>query len=227
MSDHVDLPISGPNDGPDPELVELPAPRRPFRRFTLVCLTATLLGSLVLIASLRGELGYAATRGALSDKGSLEDFRPEPTLANQWIRGEGALSEIGGIRYSRPLESDSFRLAPLASNPKIWVQIRVPDGYENDHFVAPTVFAGRLVPFSSLGLRYDALGDAPVTAGWQSGHLPKDAWLLVDGETPASNRWLIGLVVLYGAFAAFSLWALYSLLRPLPVPSLAHGASRV
>jgi hypothetical protein len=115
----------------------------------------------------------------------------------------------------------------LASNPKIWVQIRVPDGYENEHFVAPTVFAGRLVPFSSLGLRYDALGDAPVTAGWQSGHLPKDAWLLVDGETPASNRWLIGLVVLYGAFAAFSLWALYSLLRPLPTPSLAPGASRV
>lgn len=216
MSEFVDPSNTGPNDGPDPELVELPPPRRPFRKLTLACLALTLVGSLCLIASIRGDIAYALHRGKIEDRGNLEALRPGPELANEWIRGEGELSAIGGIRYERPLESDSFRLAPLANNPNLWIQIRVPSGYENEHFVAPTVFAGRLVPFSALGLRYGALHEAPVGAGWQADHLPKNAWLLVDGETPTSNRWLLGLVALCAAFAGFAAWALASLLRPLP-----------
>lgn len=216
MSEILDPSNPGPIDAPDPELVELPPPRRPFRRFTLACLALTLVGSLGLIVSLRGDIAYALVTRGIVDEGSLESFHPAAAHANQWIRGEGALSEIGGLRYERPLESDSFRLAPLAQNPKLWIQIRVPQGYENDHFVAPTVFAGRLVPFSSLGLRYNALDEAPAGAGWQADHLPKDAWLLVDGESPASSRWLFGLVALYASFAGFAAWALRSLLRPVP-----------
>jgi hypothetical protein len=181
-------------------------------------LSLTAIGSSWLIYNLSGDLGYAAKHHPITDAGSLEHFKPGTNLINQWVRGEGELSAIGGIRYTRPLESDSYRLAPLANNPKLWVQIRVPAGYENEYFVVPTSFAGRLVPFSSLGLRYNALGDAPTSAGWQPSHLPKDAWLLIDGETPKSNRWLFGLSALFAAFCAFSLWALVSLLRPLPLP---------
>jgi hypothetical protein len=218
MSNLVDLPKTGPNDGPDPELAELPPPRRPYRHLTLLCLALTALGSAWLIYSLSGDLLYAAKRGPLTDAGSLDRLNPNTNLVNQWVRGEGTLATVGGIRYSRPLEKDSYRLAPLANNPKLWVQIRVPAGYENEHFVAPVSFAGRLVPFSSLGLRYETLGDAPATAGWQKGHLPHDAWLLIDGETPKSVRWLFGLTGLFAAFCAFACWALVSLLRPLPLP---------
>lgn len=218
MSALVDPSIHGPSDGPDPELTELPAPRRPFRKLTLVSLSLTALGAAWLTFSLSGDLGYAVSGGPLTDVGGLEQFKPEARWTNRWVRGEGELSTIGGIRYTRPLESDSYRLSPLASNPKLWVQVRVPAGYENEHFVVPTVFAGRLVPFSALGLRYGTLDEAPTNAGWQSGHLPKDAWLLIDGETPKSNRWLFGLSALFIAFCAFSLWALVSLLRPLPLP---------
>ena len=217
MSHPVAPSSTGPNEGPDPELADLPAPRRPFRRLTLVSLSATALGALLLIYGISGDLKYAAQGGALTDIGLLDQFKPEVRFQNRWVRGEGDLSAIGGIRYTRPLESDSYRLAPLAKNPNIWVQVRVPTGYENEHFVVPTVFAGRLVPFSALGLRYNALDEAPTVAGWQSGHIPKGAWLLIDGESPKSNRWLFGLSALFLAFCSFSLWALISLLRPIPL----------
>jgi hypothetical protein len=214
---------AGPNDGPDPELVELPPPRRPFRRLTLASLTLTMLASLGLLWGLHGDIVYALRGGPALDAGAIETLKLEPRLENRWVRGMGELAQVGGIRYVRPLDTDSFRLAPLTKSPNLWVQIRVPSGYENEHFVPPTVFSGRLVPFSALGLRYGELGDAPKEAGWQPGHLPKDAWLLIDGETPESNRWLLGLVALFGAFGAFALRALLSLLRPLPQPERTRG----
>lgn len=216
MSEHDKPSISGPDNRPDPELVGLPAPRRPFRRLTLLCLTLTAAGSLAFIWSLSGDVRYSLMSSEPRDLGALNKLSPNLAHANQWVRGEGELAAMGGIRYERPLESDSYRMAPLSQNPNLWVQIRVPAGYENEYFVAPTAFAGRLVPFSSLGIRYDALGKAAEEAGWQRGHLPKDAWLLIDGETPKSNRWIIGLMAMFAAYCAFSLWALVALLKPLP-----------
>lgn len=202
-------------DGPDPELLELPSPRRPFRRLTLTTLTLTSIAALGMIAALFGDLRYAMKSGAPEDVGVLTSLTPQANQKNAWIRGEGELAPIGGIRFERPLESDSFRMAPVQGNPKLWVQIRVPSGYENEHFVAPTVFSGRLVPLSSLGLRYSTLAVAPESAGWNAGHMARDAWLLIDGETPKEARWMIGLVGLFAGFALFSLGALFSLLRPV------------
>jgi hypothetical protein len=202
-------------DGPDPELIELPPPRRPFRRLTLATLAITTIAAAAMIMGLAGDLGYAFARGEVQDVGSLTSLQPRSDQRNAWIRGEGDLEAVGGIRFERPLESDSFRLAPLAGNPKLWVQIRVPKGYENEHFVTPTVFSGRLVSLSSLGLRYQTLAVAPEEAGWKSGHMANDAWLLIDGETPKNTRWVVGLIGLFVAFALFSVWALFSLLRPV------------
>ncbi|HEY5959093.1 MAG TPA: hypothetical protein VIV60_21195, partial [Polyangiaceae bacterium] len=160
------------------------------------------------------DASFAFSGQPLRDVGNLSQLQPRPELRNSWIRGDGELAAVGGIRFERPLESDSFRLAPLQGNPKIWVQVRVPSGYEDEHFVAPTVFSGRLVPRNALGLRFSTLAVAPEAAGWQAGHLPSDAWLLIDGETPKATRWVIGLVALFASFALFALWALGSLLRP-------------
>lgn len=202
-------------DGPDPELVELPRPHRPFRRLTLLSLATTALCAAAFVVGLSGDIRYAVSAKSLSDIGALAGFRPQANHRNGWVRGDGELESVGGIRFERPLESDSFRLAPVQGNPKLWVQLRVPAGYENEHFVAPTVFAGRLVPRSALGLRYSTLAVAPEDAGWQAGHLPDDAWLLIDGESPENARWVIGLAVLFVGFVTFALWALYSLLRPI------------
>jgi hypothetical protein len=223
MSHTEPVSPAGPNDGPDPELIELPSPRRPFRRLTLASLVVTFIASVGLLWGLQSDIVYAIRGGPALDAGTIEKLKLEPHLENRWVRGEGELAQVGGIRYVRPLESDSYRLAPLTNSPNLWIQIRVPSGYENEHFVPPTVFSGRLVPFSALGLRYGELGSAPKEAGWQPGHLPKDAWLLIDGETPKSSRWLLGLVALFVAFGAFAIWALLSLLRPLPEPTSRGG----
>jgi hypothetical protein len=202
-------------DGPDPELVELPSPRRPFRRLTLVCLVASAAAACALIGGLFSDASYACHRAAVRDVGFLANLEPAANQQNTWVRGGGELAPIGGIRFERPLEPDSFRLAPLQDNPRLWVQIRVPAGYEDEHFVAPTVFSGRLVRLTSTGIRYSTLALAPEAAGWKPGHLPENAWVLIDGETPASARWVLGLVGLFGAFAVFSLWGLVNLLRPV------------
>lgn len=206
-------------DGPDPELLGLPAPRRPFRRLTLVSLTLTGAVAIAMASALAGDFGYALQSSSVKDVGSLTKLVPQAAQRNSWVQGEGELAPVGGIRYERPLETDSFRLAPLQGNPKLWVQIRVPAGYENEYFVAPTFFSGRLVPLASLGLRYSTVREAPENAGWGAGHLPEDAWLLIDGETPRANRWVIGLVAMFAAFTLFAAYGLLTLLRSPTGPS--------
>jgi len=206
------LPI--PAERPDPELADLPAPRHPWRRTTIVALAACFVASIALLLGLRGELAYTLRGGSPKEVGSLAALSPPGPLSNHWVEARGELSEIGGIRYGRPFEPGTFRLAPVAGNPKIWVQIRVPDGFEDEHFVPPTSFVGRMAPMRSLGLRYSALVDAMGDAGWPNGQMPDDAWILIDGESPRAIRWVLALALVLVGFAGFSVWAATSALRP-------------
>jgi hypothetical protein len=208
------LPLDASPDQPtDPEFDRLPQPRRPGKRPTLVVLCVTALSALLLAGALRQEALYSLHSEDAVDVGELAAFKPNPGLANTWIRGAGLLTSTGAIRYSRPLEQDSFRLSPLADNPELWVEIRVPAGLEGPHFVPPNSFVGRLVPLHRAGLRHHRL-DAVVSrvTGVEIG---QHTWLLVDGEAPAETRWALGLVALFLGFAAFNLWGLYRLLRPV------------
>jgi hypothetical protein len=165
------------------------------------------MAAILMIWGLRGEAAYAFSAGPPLDVGDLSALRPGPGHANQWVRGAGALSGSGGVRYSRPLESGSYRLSAIAGNDRLWVQVRVPDGLEGPHFVAPNWFVGRLVPRGSAGLRYRGLAQAT--------RMPADAWLLIDGEAPKTTRWAVGLIALCGAFVAFNAYGLIRLLRPV------------
>jgi hypothetical protein len=130
------------------------------------------------------------------------------------VHAQGQLSVTNAIRYRRPLERDSYRLASVDGNPKLWVQIRVPAGAEDPRFVPPDSFVGRLLPIDELGLRQRGLREAVAEAGLP---LPSDdAWLLVDGESPAAVRWAFGLFALLVAFAAFNVIGLVRLARPIP-----------
>jgi len=210
----ADPPIPAPNaTADDPDLKALPIPRRPWKRFTLGSLALTAGLAAVLAFALRGEAAYSLRSGAPTDVGSLSDLRPSLAQSNTWVRGEAALSVLGAVRYSRPLESDSFRLAPVAGNPALWVEVRVPAGLEGPHFVPPNSFVGRLVPLAKAGLRYSSLANAVAEVGGVT--VPNDVWLLVDGEPPASARWALGLVALFAGFSAFSVYGLYRLLRPV------------
>ena len=203
------------SEQPDADLEALPPPRRPWRKLTLVVMSATLLGSLALTLALRGELSFSLSGKPPHSVGELSRFAPQAADANTWVQGDGELEVQGAIAYRRPLETDSYRLSRVSGTSKLWVQVRVPsDDADPDHkrFVPPTSFVGRLVPASRGGVRLSQLGGAIAEAGRSP--LPGDAWLLIDGEAPATTRWTLGVAALLLGFAAFNLLGLRHLLRP-------------
>lgn len=210
----AELPFALPErDARDSDLEALPEPRRPGRRLTLVAMALTTIAALAMAYALRGEALYALKSGPPTDLDELAHVALRPALANTWVHGSALLGTSGAIRYGRPLDGDTFRLAPVAGNPRIWVEIRVPPGMEGPRFVPPTSFVGRLVPFGEAGLRYASLPSAVAETG--GGRVPPGSWLLIDGASPGSTRWALALVGLFVAFAGFNVWGLARLLRPI------------
>lgn len=196
----------------DPELAALPRPRRPWRRLTLASMGLTAAVALWMAARLAGDLSFALGRGDPIGLGYLTDVQISPSLANQWVHARGPLAQTG-VTYRRPLEKDTFRAAPVEDNASLWVEVRVPRDVDATRFLPPSSFVGRLIPMSQAGLRYshvvEAIRETAVAP------VPSDAWLLVDGEAPSTTRWVLGLMGLFIGFAAFNLWGLLRLLRPV------------
>jgi hypothetical protein len=187
----------------DPELIALPAPPKRERTITVILMLITAVFALGMAASLFGEARYALTSGTPVDVGDLATLKPPADLTNRYMRSTGQLGTTGAIRYGRAAEGDSFRLAPIAGNPKVWVEIRVPEGFEGPRFVPPSTFAGRLVPFDRAGIRHAFLRSA-VKEQTQV-DVPADAWLLIDGSSPRASRWAVALMVLFVGFAGWNL----------------------
>lgn len=200
--------------GVDAELAALPSPPRKERTVTLLLMALTIVASLGMSLALRREVAYALSPKSPLDLGDLVKAAPPEGLSNRYVRAEGLLSTAGAIRYERPMEGDSFRLAPLAGQRKVWVEIRVPEGLEGPKFTPPTTFAGRLVPFHSAGIRHLGLANSVQTAGL--GEVPEDALLLVDGASPRASRWSLALTALFAYFAAWNAVGLLRLIRRVP-----------
>jgi hypothetical protein len=209
---HFD-PILVPAGAVDEELASLPGPPRGERRATIALLAVTALASIAMVASLAGDAAFAFAFAGATDLGDLRTAPPAAFVANSYARGEAMLGGAGAIRFEHPFESDWYRLAPVAGRPDVWVELRVPASIGSDRFVPPTSFAGRLVRFDAAGPRHRGLGGAITElTGTQ---IPKDAWLLVDGEAPGHARWAVALVVLFAAFAAWNALAIARLVRPV------------
>jgi hypothetical protein len=204
-----DAPWAGhrPSDGEaDPELLALPAPRRRGRAATLALLGSTLAASCLGSWALRGEVSYSLGHSQPIEVGTLVSFVPSAEHANEYVRATGGLGAASSVRFGRAGETDTFRLAPVAGNPSVWVEFRIPAGLDGPRFVPPTSFAGRLVPLREAGPRH--LGLASAVARELGTAVPPDAWLLVDGATPTASRWalaLCALLVLFGGWAALGL----------------------
>lgn len=189
--------------GVDPELLTLPAPPKRERSAAVVMMLVTALAAAWMAVSLLAEARYALTPGRPVDVGDLAALHPGGDLANRYVQATGLLGTAGAIRYGRAAEGDSFRIAPVAGNGNVWVEIRVPEGFEGPRFVPPTSFAGRLVPFHRAGVRHVGLVDA--VREQTEVRVPEDAWLLIDGSSPRASRWAVALTVLFAGFAAWNL----------------------
>jgi hypothetical protein len=159
----------------------------------------------LLAWSLRSEADYALASGSPREMGDLKALSLEPSIANTYVRGGALLGTQGAIRYGRAAEGDTFRLAPVIGHDKLWVEIRVPEGFEGPRFIPPTQFAGRLVPFNRAGLRHASLRGA--VSDKTQVTVPADAWILVDSSSPRASRWALAFVVLFAGFAAWNLIA--------------------
>jgi hypothetical protein len=195
----------------DPELLALPRPPRQERTLSLVLMGMTALLALVMTGALVGDLRYAMRGQEPLDIGDLAGFEAAASPSNVFVRGTGRLSDAGAIRYDRALERDSFRLAPLASNEKIWVEMRIPSaGPEGSGVVGPTTFVGRLLPMQGA-FRYRGLARSVKQA---TGIVVADgAWVLVDGETPSASRWAVALAGLFAIFAMYNVVTIVRILR--------------
>ena len=210
------MPLAGSAaaaDEVDPELVALPDPPKSERSWTIVVLLVTVLASTAMMVSLVRDAVYAFTPSHPADLGELHGAQIDGALDNHYVRGEAMLGAAGALRYERAFDSDSYRVAPVAGRPDVWVEIRVPDGQESSRFVPPTQFSGRLVRFAEVGPRHRGLRDAIASVG--GGRVPENAWLLVDGEPPMAARWAVSLVVLFFGFAMWNAVAIQRLLRKI------------
>ncbi|MBI5537831.1 MAG: hypothetical protein HY898_34215 [Deltaproteobacteria bacterium] len=186
----------------DPELLALPAPPRRDRTLAVVLMLVTAVASISMCWALRGEVSYAFSRAVPAELGDLTTLQLGSVAPGSYVEARGLLGTNGAIRYSRPLEGDSFRLQPVAGNDKLWVEIRVPEGMEGPRFIPPISFAGRLSPMKSAGLRHAGL--ARSVHAQTSVVIPQDAWILVDGASPRASRWAVALFALFAFFAAWN-----------------------
>lgn len=201
-----------PDKTADPELEALPKPHRPWRRLTLAVMSLTAVSALALLFGLRSEIAYALSFGPPVDLGNLDGFSGGGALGNAWVQGRGALEGEHALRYSRPLDGDEYRLVKLSNNESLWVQVRVPGELEASAYVPPASFVGRLLPLADPGLRYRELPRVARELGGETN--VARAWLLVDGEAPATTRWVLGLAGLAMGFFAFNVFGLVQLLGP-------------
>jgi hypothetical protein len=190
----------------DPELLGLPAPARRQRTALVVLMAVTAVFAVALSFAVRGDVRYALASKTPTDVGDLGALAPSPTMADKLVQADAVLAPGRALRFTRPFEGDSFQLVPVASNPRILVELRVSEG---EPAIEPTSFVGRLVPAREAGLRYSGLSPSG------EGAIPSDAWVLIDGSMPASASWALLLCVLLCAFAVLSVAGIARITRPV------------
>lgn len=194
------------------DLSALPAPRRPWRTTSLLTLGSAGLGSLIACFALSGAVSYGLSYGGPRAAGELATLRLAQTEPNSWVRASGTLDTAHPARYRRPLDPDRFLLARAEGRDDLWVEVREPLLDKKTPFIFPTSFVGRLVPLESAGPKYWSLRGTLLASGQP---VPStDAWLLIDGDPPSSNRWVVGAQAMLLAFLVFSFWGLKTLFVP-------------
>ena len=175
-------------------------------------LVLTALASVAMAFALRRDVAYAFASGAPHELGELSQVHFDQIEGNELVHARAMVGAGGAIRYERPFDSVSYRLAPVVGHPNIWVELQVPAGAETGRFVPSQEFSGRLVPFAKAGPKHRGLTRSIHDSTGRV--VPEGAWLLAEGERPANARWAVALVLLFGMFAVWNLVTLGKLLRP-------------
>ncbi len=213
-------PAATPPDGAveeevDAELLELPAPPRRAKYAAFALMVLTCVVSLAMVWMLRNDVVYAF-RGSntVMAKDLYAATTDELNVANNMeVHSPVRLGAAGGIRFSRPIQSGTFRVLPIAGRDDVWVELHLSDGEENGRWVPPKDVKGRLIRFDQAGLRHRGLAVAIERA--RSHPLPANAWLLVAGSEPTHAIGSLVLAAMFLAFAGFNAVSALRLMRPV------------
>lgn len=214
---------SGHDEEIDRELLALPSPPKRERTLTVAVMLLTAVASVLMIVALRRDVAFALSRAEPQELGDLGTLRTEDLAAIQvgaLAHAEGLLGAAHAIRYERPLREGSFRLMPIvmpthlagAGRPTVWVELHVPSGSENVRYVPPKDFTGRWMRFEGPKNRGLSAAIRDVTGN----DVPKDAWLITDGDVPSASRWAVLLAVLFAGFAVWNVASAVRLVRRVP-----------
>jgi hypothetical protein len=169
-----------------------------------------------MVVALAGDVSYALSAWSSRAPAALGDLGAAPPTVlsaneNRAVTGAGLLGAVGALRYERPLRDDTFRALPILGRFDLWVEVRVAAGSESGRWEPPRSFTGRLQRLDRLGPSHRGLRDAIE----QSTHaaLPDRVWVLVDGEVPAADRWVVLLMAVFLGCAAWNLVAIARIVR--------------
>lgn len=194
----------------DPELLQLPDPPRGERRSTLAVMALAAVASAAMAAALTRDAAYAFRSTSATDLGDLVQTPTSAFVSNEFVQGKGQLAGAGQLRYERPFESDSYRIAHVTGRADVWVELRVPAGTESNRFVPKAEFSGRLVKFADAGLRHRGLRSAIEDRTGQK--VQDNAYLIVDGQSPTGSR---AFAFLWAMFVGFAMWNVVTIARLL------------
>jgi len=203
-------------DGLDADLAALPAPSRARSLSGMALMVTVVLLSLGLMFRFRGDLDYFRSAStAPRDLGRADHVSVGSLNDNEYVRLEAMPMASRAVRFRRLARDGTFRIYPLAGQPKIFVERFTPEGSATAR-QQHGVYAGRMIHFAQAGGSYRSVQayleqqlGAPVD---------DDAWLLIDGETPGERYWIVPLYVLLGAFFLFNALMIWRYTRPVARP---------
>lgn len=197
----------------DPELLALPAPPRARALATAGLMAAVIAASALLMWGFRGDLGYFLSAGSPVDIGDARALDRVPD--NRFVTVRGLPRAASAVRFRRLARGGTYRIYPVMGQPALFVQSFVPDGTRVGHRPRHGEYSGRLVSFEDARGGYEAI--RAFLERDMGVEVPTNAYILMDGESPADYAWVIGLYLLLGAFVATNGILLYRHLRPVPI----------
>lgn len=212
-----DLPLGSPllQDGVDPELLELPAPARGRRLFTMGLMALAVTVAIAFAFSLRADVGYFFANSVPVEHGDVMELEPVGLVPGQYVTIEGSPMASYMVTYERLLGGERYAVFPLAGQREIYVQ--VPLGEGGVERLSERSFSGRLATFGELGSRAATVREALAGLDLPVG---RDSFVVLAEEPPASHVWALGLVGLCLLFIVANGWLLLRWFRPLPLAAL-------
>jgi hypothetical protein len=199
----------------DADLVALPAPSRTRSLSGMALMVTVMLLSLGLMIRFRGDLEYfwVASR-APRELGRADRVSVGSLEENEYVTLEAMPLAAGAVRFRRLARDGTFRIYPLAGQPKIFVERFTPEGQgtaREEH----GVYTGRMIRFARAGGSYRSVG---AYFEQQLGTpVDEEAWLLVDGEAPGDRYWTAALYAVLVAFFLFNAAMLWRYSRPVSI----------